>query len=259
MPTIEIDGVENVRDLGGIAVSGGRVVRPGLLYRGGNLSKLTAEGASKMADELGISLVIDLRVGWEVEAKPDIQIPGVRYEHIPFYDMEKVGIDYTQPAAGTKAQGHDIACDPDHFYHHMANELTAAQMGKAVRLILEYAQAGKAAYVHCSGGKDRAGIISLCLLTVLGASEQAILEDYLLTNVSRDARLDEMYQRFIRFTENDEHLAWQLVNNHRARPENLQSFRRAVDEHYGGMGVFVEQKLGLTKEAISQARSLLTL
>lgn len=258
MAVIEIEGVENVRDLGGIAVCGNRAVKPGLLYRGGNLSKLTAAGAQKLSSELGVSLVIDLRVGWEVQAKPDVAIPGVENVHIPFYDMELVGIDYAEPAAGTKAIGHDIACDPDHFYRHMANELTAAQMGKAVRLILQRAQEGKATYFHCSGGKDRAGIIALCLLSVLGASEQAILDDYLYTNVSRDARLDEMFQRFVRFTDNDERLAWNLVNSHRARPENLDAFRDAVNQRYGSWDAFVAQKLGLTDDAISQARALLT-
>ena len=34
---------------------------------------------------------------------PDICIPGIENLHIPFYDLEKVGIEYTKSAPGTKA------------------------------------------------------------------------------------------------------------------------------------------------------------
>ena len=139
MAIISVDGVENVRDLGGISVLDDRKVKSGLFFRGANLSGITKNGAHFLSHDLGVSLVIDLRVGWETEEKPDVPIPGVEYVHLPFYDKDKVGIDYTEKAQGTQLVGKDVACDPDHFYRHMPNELTAAQTGKVVRLMLERA------------------------------------------------------------------------------------------------------------------------
>ena len=86
MAIVSVDGVENVRDLGGISVLDGRKVKSGLFFRGANLSGITPEGARALAHDLGVSLVIDLRVGWETEEKPDVPIPGVEYVHLPFYD-----------------------------------------------------------------------------------------------------------------------------------------------------------------------------
>ena len=258
MAILSVDGVENVRDLGGISVLDDRKVKSGLFFRGANLSGITKNGAHFLSHDLGVSLIIDLRVGWETEEKPDVPIPGVEYVHLPFYDKDKVGIDYTEKAQGTQLVGKDVACDPDHFYRHMPNELTAAQTGKVVRLMLERALEGKATYVHCSGGKDRAGIATLCLLTVLGASEQAILDDYLLTNISRDKHIDEMFQRFLRLSGGDERIAWEVTNSHAARPENLEAYRDSVVERYGSMDAFIKDILGSAPDLVSRARELLT-
>ncbi len=258
MSIISIEGAENIRDLGGIPLPSGHIIKSGVLYRGGNLSKITPAGARFLVEDLGVSLIVDLRVSWELEEKPDVELSGVENAHIPFYDREIVGIDYTEPEAGTLVVGRDTACNPDHFYRHMANELTAAQMGKAVQLILSHAMKNKPVYFHCSGGKDRAGIIALCLLTVLGASEESILQDYLLTNLSRDKHIDMVYQRFLRLAGGNEELAREITQNHRARPENLIAFREAVQERYGSMDAFVVQKLGMTPELVVRAREALT-
>ena len=90
MRVIEVPGVENVRDLGGIPVSGGRMVKPGLMYRGGALVGLTPEGVDVLFRQRGVACVIDVRCGWEREAKPDATVLGVENLHIPFYDKEKV-------------------------------------------------------------------------------------------------------------------------------------------------------------------------
>ena len=258
MTIVFIDGVENVRDIGGIPVFGGRTIKSGLFFRGANLSSITQAGAHYFSHELGISLVIDLRVGWEVKEKPDVFMSGVEYRHIPFYDKEIVGIEYTEKATGTQLVGKDIACDPDHFYRHMPNELTAAQTGKVVRAMLEHALQGKASYVHCSGGKDRAGIAVLCLLTILGASEQDILDDYLLTNISRNAHIDETYQRFLRLSGGNEQRAWEITKAHEARAQNLIAYRESVAMRYGSMDAFIDKALGISPDLIAQARNALT-
>ena len=110
MAIIELPGAENVRDLGGIVLSDKRQVKRGLLFRGGALAGLTAQGEAQLTGKMGVSTVVDLRTGWERDEKPDPVIPAVQNHHIPFYDMEKVGIEYTEPAEGTKVVGRDVAC-----------------------------------------------------------------------------------------------------------------------------------------------------
>ena len=79
MATIEFQGIVNVRDLGRIPVAGGRIVAPGLFYRGGSLAKATEQDLELLFGELGVSCVVDVRCGWELESKPDIIPDGIEY------------------------------------------------------------------------------------------------------------------------------------------------------------------------------------
>lgn len=258
MRAIELQGINNVRDLGGIPVDGDRVVKSGILYRGSALIGMTDLDKKMLFETLGVTCVIDLRTGWEREAKPDAQAEGVENLHIPFYDLEKVGIEYTESIAGTKAVGRDIACDPNHYYRDISNPLTAGQMRKALDEIFSRATQGQAVYQHCSGGKDRSGIMSLLVLTALGASRESILEDYLATNIARDQNYDKMFERFSRFTDGDAKRAHELVISHRANPQNLQAFYESVDERYGSMQAFMHDTLGMNDERCARIREKCT-
>ena len=259
MHVIKLQGVRNVRDLGDTPVCGGRSVKRGLIYRGSALSSPTQDDCSLLFDTLGIRCIIDVRTGWEREAKPDAQVPGVENLHIPFYDKEKVGIEYTEPAAGTKVIGRDVACEPLLFYRSLANPLTVEQMRKGVDTVFSHALHDEPVYVHCSGGKDRAGILALLILTVLGASRETVLEDYLFTNESRDKRYDDMFERFLRLADGDEQRARELVTSHRAAPENLESFYAAIAQAYGSLDDFTRNQLGISDEQRAEYRELFTI
>ena len=130
-------------------------MKSGLLYRGCALADATDHDKDVLFNDLGISCVIDLRCGWELEAKPDHLPDGVEYLHIPFYDLEKVGIEYTESSEGTKTVGRDVACEPSRFYRSLSNRLTTAQMRQALDEVFAHSTAGRPVYTHCSGGKDR--------------------------------------------------------------------------------------------------------
>ncbi len=242
---VTLEGVGNVRDLGGIPVYGDRMVKPGMIFRGAALAGATLKDRHTLFEELGISCVIDLRCGWEVEAKPNPVHPGADSLHIPFYDKEKVGIEYEVGAINGQKVGRDVACDPDDFYRSLANPRTTAQMRECLAQIIARTSNGLPVYQHCSGGKDRTGVMTLLVLTVLGAGFADILEDYLYTNVFRDTQFPETYAKFLHIAQGDEEQALKLVNDHRARRENLEVFLEAVSESYGNIDAFVHGQLGV--------------
>ena len=248
MKKITLQGANNIRDLGGTPVIGGGSVKYGILFRGSALHAITEADQNILFNELGIKVVYDLRTGWERDKKPDLLPANVEYKFNPFYDINEVGIEYTQAAEGTKSDGKDIACDPCHYYTSLANPLTVGQMKKGVHNIFADICAGKPVYEHCSGGKDRAGIMALCLLHVLGVSEDAILQDYIATNIDRDANITPIYERFLRLCDGDEDFAWDMTRAHSARAENIDAFYSAVAKDYESMKDFIHNQLGVTDE-----------
>lgn len=258
MKVIDLNSVDNVRDFGGVLIDGNRMIPHGLFYRGSALHNLVDDDAHILSDSLGIACVIDLRCGWECESKPNSPLNGADYLHIPFYDKEKVGIDYTEAANGTEIVGRDIACNPDHFYRSLSNPLTVGQMRECVSQIFARVTKGQPVYCHCSGGKDRTGIISMLILTILGASDEDIMQDYLFTNVSRDKNIDEVYKRFLRLAKGDAEKAQQLTDSHRALPENIDAFWESICSRYGSKDAFIANQLGINKNERARLSALCT-
>ncbi len=84
MAWIELDGAVNVRDVGGLAASGGRVTASGRLLRGDNLQDLSPADVQELVDGIGVTTVIDLRSPYEVKAEgpgPLSRVASVRYAH----------------------------------------------------------------------------------------------------------------------------------------------------------------------------------
>src|SRR3954468_5940398 len=67
MPWLDLEGAVNARDLGGLPLARGGVTAAGVLLRADNLQGLTPPDVRRLVDELGVRLVVDLRMGAEVE------------------------------------------------------------------------------------------------------------------------------------------------------------------------------------------------
>lgn len=262
MRVITLEGPENVRDVGGTPLLNGRQVKPGLIYRGSDLARLTDADKTLLFSTLGIQIIIDLRCGWEREDKPTPHIAGVRNYVVPFYDEAIVGIDYHEPSqapyATTEVVGRDVACNPTNFYSSCANPLTVGQMRQGLNILFGAVARGIPIYQHCSGGKDRTGLMTFLALHILGADPEAILEDYLYTNVSRDAHDDEMFARFLKLAQGDAVLARKITDEHRARSENLEAFTQAIEATYGSLDEFITRELNFNEDRRTSLQRLCT-
>lgn len=78
-PFVTVPGVSNIRDL-----SHGADLRPGLVFRSGNISDITGEGKTILAGKLNISTIYDLRNQGERERAAPPQIDGVEIAWMPY-------------------------------------------------------------------------------------------------------------------------------------------------------------------------------
>ena len=152
-----IEGVVNVRDVGGWKTTDGKTVRQGLLYRGSELDgavnpafKLTSDGQGTMLTILGIRTEMDLR-------SPDENMLGTHalganVKHI-YYAVGGY-TDIFDPAGkeAVRRVFSDLA-NPDHY----------------------------PVYMHCTYGADRTGTMCYLLALLLGVSEEDALRDYELS------------------------------------------------------------------------------
>lgn len=147
---IKIDGVPNVRDLGGNAI------KQGMLFRGGSLNdyyQITEEGKRVFVDELGIKTELDLR-------------------------LEAVGRLNESPA-GDRVTLRQIPYRP-------YEEAFEQQYKQNICIIMSVFadESNYPVYFHCRGGADRTGMLALYLRALLGESDDDIHTDYELTSLS---------------------------------------------------------------------------
>ncbi|WP_214410389.1 tyrosine-protein phosphatase [Sphaerisporangium fuscum] len=81
-------GCENARDLGGLPLTSGGVIRPGALLRSDGHHRLTPEGARAVLGA-GLSLIVDLRLPAECAALPSAFAGTPIYCNISVLDPAK--------------------------------------------------------------------------------------------------------------------------------------------------------------------------
>jgi len=160
----------NIRDLGGIKVSDGRVIKPHLFIRSGYLINVK-ESDKLYLDSLNIKHVIDLRSIDEVENKKDNYLPlGATIDNISAITKEMY-YDISLDMQNIKSEGEERL---DNIYPRVAFG------SPAYKKVMEYIKNEEVPILfHCAAGKDRTGILSAIILLLLGADEKTIIEDYM--------------------------------------------------------------------------------
>lgn len=179
-----IPGTLNVRDVGG---RWGKI-RPGQLFRGDDLSRIPEAGREAVAS-LGIERVIDLRTEAEQSARPS-RLDGVEIVPIPMLDGH-----FSVPEVMKKiANRHEVPFDPVEEMCSMYRALVADYQPQ-FRQVFERLSEGKVTLFHCTGGKDRTGVVGWLVQQLMGVSETQAMQDYLESSIRRGARIQQIVER----------------------------------------------------------------
>jgi protein tyrosine/serine phosphatase len=241
-PGLARDGILNLRDLGGTPAADGMVVRDRVLLRADALQRSSQETAIALHRH-GVRRVLDLRDDTErAETGAFLAAEDHTIEvcHVPVVD----------PAYVWEVHGVDIEGVLAHRYGDILE-----QFGDRFRTAVELVASadGGVAY-HCAVGKDRTGLLTLLLLSVLGTPRDAIVADYVRSarvNVLQVARLRVIGHPAGAAT--DEDLA---VGVWSARPETIEATIDLLDDRHGGAVGYL-RGVGVDDEVMATLRSRL--
>jgi protein tyrosine/serine phosphatase len=176
------DGCSNVRDLGGLKTSDGRMTCWGAFVRSDNPARLTPAGWSALYAH-GIRTIISLSTIGKVEDELDIIPPYPDLATIQVAIEDITDKEFLQQWAAT-----DLWCTPLYYRDAL---LRWPERHAAVITAIARAQPGGVLF-HCVRGNDRTGIIALLLLALAGVSPVDIIADYA---ISADTYRDDLLVR----------------------------------------------------------------
>ncbi len=247
----------NTRDLGGIPTKDG-VIKKGKLIRSGKLYKIPDSTVQALKD-MNVKTVIDLRIFTECEESPDTLWEGVNYVHLPVLCTATPGITREKSMTKTMAiesrRIKDEFGTADNYMTQMYRSVLFSEepkkcLAQTLRLIIDN---DDCILWHCSGGKDRAGIVAMLVEGLLGVDEKVILQDYVASHYFQRARffwnraglvIAPLYMRFKKI----------LFGMMAAKPIYMKVPIENIKEKYGSIEMYCKTELGVTDEDIAKMK-----
>ncbi len=250
---IELDGLVNLRDVGGIPTTDGDAVKPGQLLRSDNLQDLTATDVEALLD-LGLTDVVDLRSEYEAENEgpgPLAGHPSVTIHQHSLFREWREGIGEDKPDERPEVLPEESlpwvdlepAVELDNRVASVYLSYLADRPDSVVEALRVISRAEGATLVHCAAGKDRTGTIVALALSLAGAEREAVIADY----AASSERVPQIVDRLLASKTYAANLRDRPLSSHLTHAETMRVLLDHVDGHYGGVAALAE-RLGWTDE-----------
>lgn len=286
--TIGLEGVSNARQLGGYTTEDGRTVKDGVLLRTGALSGATEADIDKLVNEYNLGYVVDFRTSSEIASAPDPKIDGVEnvwcsvMEEPAAEDAEGEGAEEGETTeegetaeggntsvaalagAAASAGGSDMiatlvayadSVNLEDMYVDMVQSEYSQQGYRQFFDVLLNNEDGKAVLWHCTGGKDRAGLATVLVLSALGVDRETALDDFALTNEFVVDQIDQMTTAAEEAGYNEDQVE-AVATLAGVNRDYMVKALDLIDEEYGGMDEYLHNQIGLTDEEIAQLQEM---
>ncbi|OPF80036.1 protein tyrosine phosphatase [Streptomyces antioxidans] len=253
-------GVRNFRDLGGLPAADGRRVRPGVLFRSGHLAHAT-EADTAYLDSLGLHTVFDFRNAADIKLEgQDVTLRGVRNVNVPLSDPADGAGFWTMVREGDLKTLRELLAEGRAEQRMIGSyrSIITTRLVEHGRILRDLAEDSSPALMHCSAGKDRAGLSIAVTLLALGVDQEAIETDYL-----ESAAAHRRYKIWRKGAPGDgsdpmspEVMAL-LLPLFDARAEYLAAALTVIEETWGGTDRYFAEGLGLAPEQRDRLRDRL--
>ena len=170
---IPLQGAYNVRDLGGHPTADGRQTRSGVLIRADSLHAITPDDQAMLLS-YGLRTVFDLRGDDDVIPMPNV------FEGSSAVDYRRQDMMGSPLIARQRAEpGPKVGSTYLIRTYRRILDVRRDRIAQTVAMLAR--PESRPALFHCQGGKDRTGILTALLLSMVGVADEYIAADYALS------------------------------------------------------------------------------
>ena len=233
------EGCFNFRDIGGYLNQDGRRVKKGLYFRAGRKDRMTDKDLAQLS-ALNIATQIDLRKQEEVidQGKGPLEAMGANYINIAV--IPEGGSDKLNKLVG------DTGISGKRYLGYL--EFGPTSWLRLFGILAE--QENLPVLLHCTAGKDRTGVSTAFLLSVLGVSREVIETDYLLTNLDTERQAD-FIESTVGYPEGYDRE--KMITIAGVPQDAMKDFLDGVESKWGSVVEYL-QKIGITQDQMNKIR-----
>lgn len=215
------DKIKNMRDIGGYNICEGKCIKEGKIIRSNCVTNLDEQELSQLI-QMGFKTIIDLRCDNEISKKNGVFLNNDKFQ---FYHI------------GLNGDG-KIPDSKDKVLDSYIDILEGKSQIKEIFEIINKTEGGVIYY--CSAGKDRTGVVTACILKLLGAKDDDIVSDYVASGIFLKDELEE-FSRSVKDKD-----IYQIIN---PVPNNMIGLLSYVNRAYGSMEGYLKS-CGISEETL---------
>ncbi len=261
LQSINLKSVGNARELGGYYTINGKKIKHGVLLRTAALNKISSEDLTRLTKDYNLSVIADLRMSYEVAAKPDPLIDGVKYVNLRVIDEDlyRKTLEKKLNMEGNAMERLKLIVDSgivsqDMYINFISTDYAKKAYREFFRELINLPPE-RSLLFHCTQGKDRTGLASMLILSALGASEEIILEDFLLTNIFNADLIAGQRKMLLSRGMKESELEKYMIVLDEVNPKLINKVLDWLKENYGSPVGYITKELGVSEEEIEALKA----
>lgn len=265
---LPVEGMYNLRDIGGYLTESGKRIKWGVGYRSDYFYHLKDSGIEYMKS-LGLKTIIDLRSEEEIKSFPNREFDkGILTCHFDpnantareagtLHNNENLKSEDRIVEMAKEAVRDNPEAGDQKMMQQQLNFVASKESKAAFRGVLELLSGtgSHPSVQHCRGGKDRTGFSLALLEGILGVPEELLVYDYMLTYRAREEKNERYYQRYLELAK-DEKIAKYLYSFFDTKPEYIEASIGKILGDYGTFSDYARAELGLTDDRIENLKKI---
>lgn len=233
---LPLEGQNNFRDLGGYETIDGRTIKWGLLFRSGQLSKLTDSDLNYLAS-IPLQTIIDFRT--EEERNSQVaKLPN---------SVHKNNLLPVTPGNLSRELVEKMINEGDvektiQFLTDINEQLILLNQDQYKEFFAVLQTNSTPIMYNCTAGKDRTGLATALLLSSLGVDKETIIHDYLLTNTYANVSIASVREQYNLSNDKQAEALYTLLT---VKQEYLLKALQTIEDNYGSVESFLTNQLAV--------------
>lgn len=258
---VRLQSQPNFRDLGGYRTTDGRTVKIGLMFRSGELPRLTDADVAKLR-KLNIKTVISFLTDKEIKARGEDRLPkNVKTTRLPIAGGNAIGGGLAGAISDARktADFSKVPVELNPEIHRLLVRDAQKQYATLLRQLADPKQ--RPLVFHCSHGVHRTGTAAAIVLSALGVPWETVRKDYLLSNEYRKEEVARRLKQLRELAAKNQGIPPEQVDmtNIKAfyvlKPSYIDASLDEIVKRHGSMEKYIRRRLKIDDKLIEKLRS----